>query len=70
MTICDLARELEAAAPAPRAAVPRASAPNLGESARELEAAAPAPRAAIPNLGFMHPLARKAVQAVNSIYWL
>jgi hypothetical protein len=43
---------------------------TCGELASELDRAEPDNCHAIPELGFVHPFARKCVQAVNSIYWV
>jgi hypothetical protein len=38
-------------------------------SPSELDRAQASPSRELPNLGFVHPFARKVVQAVNSLYW-
>jgi hypothetical protein len=42
---------------------------TFGELASELDRAQASPSRELPNLGFVHPFARKVVQAVNSLYW-
>jgi hypothetical protein len=42
---------------------------TLGQLASELGEAQAAKSAELPDLGFLHPLARKVVQVVNSLYW-
>jgi hypothetical protein len=42
----------------------------IAELARELRDPPPPIAGAIPELGFFHPLGRKAVQAINSAYWI
>jgi hypothetical protein len=42
---------------------------TLAELADEAGRASSAVHATVPNLGFLHPLARKIVQAINSRYW-
>jgi peptidoglycan/xylan/chitin deacetylase (PgdA/CDA1 family) len=48
----------------------RFSVSTCDELVSTLHEAQPGTDGAVPNLGFVHPLARKVVQAVNSIYWL
>jgi hypothetical protein len=43
---------------------------TLSELASELHDAQPTAPVELPNLGFIHPLARKVVQAVNTMYWV
>ncbi len=43
---------------------------TCGELVSELDNVQPVERVDLPQLGLIHPLARKIVQAVNSIYWL
>jgi hypothetical protein len=43
---------------------------TLSELASELDDAQPTAPVELPNLGFIHPLARKVVQAVNTMYWV
>ena len=43
---------------------------TFGELAGELDRAQTGTSRELPDLGFVHPFARKVVQAVNSMYWI